>query len=268
MSSDEARALIQRAADLGFWALCTKYAQIGPGAGTIVTTISIAGHVRRVEDTGEAAPGWLRAVDLDVDREADTHRWRHGTPERELFGADHLAVDTMSPKAGVTRLMRVAASRRGTGELAEMLADTSLDRNATDSSGWNALMYAAQAGTTTAVRMLLDARADPARKSNAAETVLAAAVSSNDDPAGKIRILTAAGVDVNAADLRGVTPLILAAKRPEVPGVIAALIQAGADPTKRDVQGRTALSYLEEADAGDTNHGRYRSARQLLARGK
>jgi hypothetical protein len=268
MSVDEARALIQRAADRGFWALCTRYAQGPVSNPTIITTISIAGHVRSVQDRGDAAPGWLRAVDLDIDREVDTHRWRHGGPDQETFGADRLVVDSISPKAGVTRLMRVASSRRDTRELADMLADTSLEKDTQDSSGWNAVMYAAQAGTTEALRLLLQARADASRRSNEGETALAAAVSSLYDPGEKIRLLCAAGVDVNGPDRRGVTPLMLAARHPAYPYLIATLMQLGADPAKRDKDGRTARDYLGSANNAHPNPSAYDTALSLLTRNR
>ena len=127
-----------------------------------------------------------------------------------------------------------------------MLADSSLDLNAVDSSGWNALMYAAQAGTLEAVAMLLQARADPLRRSNEGESAMFAAVSSEDRAVAKARALKAVGVNVNGQDRRGVTPLMIAAEDFVVPGLVAGMIALGADPAKRDVDGRMALDYLEE----------------------
>ena len=255
----EARALIQRAADRGFWGLCGRYARTAVDGPTVVTTLSIAGYQKLVEDNGNGAPAWLTAFDVDVDQTLDTHRWRHGGPDVETFGLDRLNVDVGAPKVGVTRLMRVAAGR-DMKELGEMLADSSLDLNATDSSGWNALMYASQAGSLEAVGMLLQARADPLRRSNAGESAMFAAASSSVRGLAKARALKAVGVNVNGQDRRGVTPLMIAAESFQVPGLVAGMIALGGDPAKRDVDGRTALDYLEEEErrAPDVSYGAVR----------
>ena len=243
----KARELLQRAADRGFWGLCDSYSRRGDGLQTIVTAISLQGRWKQVRDQGEAAPAWLRVLDSEIDEALDTHRWRHGEPGEEVFGSDHLVVDAVMPKQGVTRLMRVSTAT-DTKTLGEMVADTSLDLNASDSSGWTALMYAAQAGTLEALRVLLAVRADPARLSNEGESVMFAAVSAQDRPIEKIRMLRAAGVDINGRDHRGVTPLMLAARRFQIFGLVPAMIELSADPSKRDASGKTALDYLELAE--------------------
>jgi ankyrin repeat protein len=244
----KARELMQRVSGQGFGMFCARYS-VGPsdGAGMVIT-LSIAGKSKRVQDIGGAAPALLRTMADDIDRVGDTHKWRHGEPAEETFGDDRLVVDLVSPKAGVTRLMRVAGAPN-TSELADMVADTSLNLNVVDSSGWTALMYAAQAGSPEAVAILLKARAKAELKSLEGETAMFAAVSSTQHPDAKVRMLAAAGVDVNGQDDLGVTPLMLAARHSRMPGLIAALMTLGADPTKRDDEGRTALDYLNEAEA-------------------
>jgi ankyrin repeat protein len=148
-----------------------------------------------------------------------------------------------------------------------MLADTSLDVDATDSSGWTALMYAAQAGRLDAVKMLIDHRADVLRRSNAGETAMSAAVSSTEEPnpQEKVRTLWTAGLNINAADNRGVTPLMLAAERLDMPSLVAAMMKLGADPTKRDVDGNNALDYAKAQDGyGPMTAMLVESMRQLL----
>jgi hypothetical protein len=262
ISSIDAKALIQRAPDRGFWGLCGVYAKGTGEQQTLVTTVSIAGHVKTVTDTGDAAPAWLRELDGEIDETTDTHRWRHGEPDQETFGLDRVIEDTMAPKDGVTRLMRVA-SGRDMGVLAEMLADTALDLNAVDSSGWTALMYAAQAGTAEAVAMLLQVRADASRRSYEGESAMFAAVSSPYDPVQKVRMLKAVGVDINGQDHRGMTPLMIAARHFQVKGLVATMIQLAADPAKRDANGRTALDYLEIEERAVPNAA-YESVRGLL----
>jgi hypothetical protein len=245
--SIDARVLMQRVADRGFWALCGRYSRSTPDAATFYTTLSIAGHLKRVEDNAAAAPSWLRMMDDEIDLVADTHRWRHGEPDKETFANDRLKVDVSSPKTGVTRLMKLAA-QPDSAQFRDMVADSSLDLNARDSSGWTALMYASQAGSLEQVSLLLHARANPSLYSNEGETAIFAAVSSSDRPDLKVRLLYSAGADINWQDNRGVTPLMIAARHAAMPNLIATLIQLGADPAKRDIDGYIAADYLREEE--------------------
>ena len=242
-----ARELMQRVSGQGFGMFCTRYSQGAADGATTVITLSIAGKSKRVQDTGGAAPRLLLSMADDIDRVGDTHKWRHGEPSQETFGDDRLVVDLVSPKAGVTRLMRVAGAPN-TSELADMVADTSQNLNAVDSSGWTALMYAAQAGSPESVAILLKARAKAELKSYEGETAMFAAASSAQHPDAKVKMLAAVGVDVNGQDNRGVTPLMIAARHSRMPNLIASLMELGADPAKRDVEGKTALDYLTEAE--------------------
>jgi hypothetical protein len=264
IDSNDARALMQRLADRGFWGLCGRYERGVSDQPTYVTTVSIAGHVRRVEDYAEGAPSWLRDLDLDVDRVANTHQWRHGGPLAETFGDDRVAVDALMPKAGVTQLMKAAALPE-TGELVRLLKLLG-DVNARDSSGWTALMYAAQAGPVEAMSLLLQAGADAGARSNEGETPLFAAVSATTHGEQRFRLLDAAGVDLNARDNRGVTPLMVACRSFWRPQLVATLLELGADPSKRDDAGKTAVDYLDAAEVGAQRVGLYQSARAMLTR--
>jgi hypothetical protein len=244
IDSNDARALMQRVADRGFWRLCGKYSRAVTDAPAFYTTLSIAGHAKTVQDYAAAAPSWVRDMDFEIDRVADTHQWRHGEPARETFGDDHLVVDAGAPKTGVTRLMKVAAAYPD--ELPGMLIDKTLNLNVVDSSGWTPLMYGAQAGLAEVVAMLVQAGARVDVRSNEGETALSAAVTSPFKPETKVRTLVGAGADINAADNRGVTPLMLAARHFWMPNLIATMMALGADPSKRDKDGKTAATYLEE----------------------
>jgi hypothetical protein len=266
VSGDAAKSLIQDVAERGFWGLCSRYARGGPAhaRATFVTTLSIAGHTKRVEDNAEAAPSWLRSMDLEIDGVANTHLWRHGGPMLETFGSDRLAVDTKMPKQGVTPLMK-AATLPDTSELVKTLKLLG-DPNQRDSSGWTALMYAAQAGPVQAMTLLLQAGADPNARTNEGETPLFAAVSAPALREERIRALNAAEVDVNARDGRGVTALMLACKSPGSASVIEALLELGADPSKRDDDGHRAVDYWDVANAPDANGTYYELIRKLLVR--
>ncbi len=241
---NQARTLMQRLADRGFWPLCGIYGRTGGPLPTSITTLSIGGRTRRVEDNAEAAPSFLRALDLDIDRTANTHQWRHGSPDQEVFGDNHATEDTVMPKSGVTLLMRVASSPDYAQELPGMLANSVLNVEEVDSSGWDALMYASQAGQPEAVRMLLDRGADPTRHSLEGETALFAAMSSPILPLLKAQLLLARHAETNAVDHHGRTPLMIAALHP-LSAPIHLLLQYGADPTLRDDRGQTALNYLD-----------------------
>ena len=72
---------------------------------------------------------------------------------------------------------------------------------------------------------------------------MSAAVVSVVQPELKIARLVRAGVGVNELDTRGVSPLMLACRYAQ-PGLVSALLAAGADVAKRDVDGKMAAVYL------------------------
>jgi ankyrin repeat protein len=129
-------------------------------------------------------------------------------------------------------------------------------------------MYAAQAGSPEAVAILLKARAKAELKSYEGETAMFAAVSSAQHPDAKVKMLAAVGLDVNGQDNLGVTPLMLAARHSRMPRLISSLLELGADPTKRDVDGKTALEYLNEAEREMPMAARDSVAAGLLGRGE
>jgi hypothetical protein len=224
-------ALIQDVAERGFWGLCGRYERRLSGQATFTTTLSVAGHAKRVEDYAAAAPSWLRDMDLEIDSVSNSHQWRHGGPEVETFGDDRLAIDAVMPKLGVTELMK-DATYADTSELVKTLKLLG-PVNQGDSSGWTALMYAAQAGPPEAMSLLLAAGADPDARTNEGETPLFAAVTAASRSVDRLRLLTAAGVDLNAADHRGATPLMVACRHFTRPKLVETLLGLGADPSKR-----------------------------------
>ena len=58
-------------------------------------------------------------------------------------------------------------------------------------------------------------------------------------------MLLEAGVDIDARENRGLTPLHYAAGNNTNPDVAALLLEAGADPGVRDIRGNTPLAYAE-----------------------
>jgi hypothetical protein len=259
-----AKALIQEIAQRGFWGLCQSYDLPGiqKDLASINTTLSVAGHVKRVSDYGDTAPSWLRELDLKIDATANTHPWRQGGPDSETFGDDRLAVDAVMPKVGVTQLMK-AAALPDTDELVKTLQLLG-PVNESDSTGWTALMYAAQAGPVEAMRLLLQAGADPNLRTKEGETALFAAVTAPSQADARFRLLQAAGVDLNAQDNRGVTPLMVACRYFYRPKLVASLLTLGADPSKHDAAGKTAMDYLDDAKAVSGQDGYFAQVRDLL----
>jgi hypothetical protein len=246
IDSNDARALMQRIADRGYWGLCTQYGAEGDGWQTLTTTLSLAQREKTVQDSAGVAPSWLRALDDEIDKVADTHRWRHGGPFDETFAGDHATVDAIFPKIGVTALMKAAAGSDMT-MLAQQLKLLT-DVNARDSSGWTAVMYAAQAGRVEGMKLILDSGGDPRAQSNAGETAMAAAVSALVQASAKVQLLADRGLDVNVRDRHGVSPLMLArAWGWRDPDLVPLLLKLGADVQLRDDQGRTADDYLPMA---------------------
>ena len=75
-----------------------------------------------------------------------------------------------------------------------------------------------------------------------------------------IRLLLAAGADVNARDKNGNTALVLCDSNT---GKILLLLQAGADPNARNHEGETALSNASDAEVKNLliKHGAMETAK-------
>ena len=120
-----------------------------------------------------------------------------------------------------------------------------------------ALVDAAAKGDATAVRALIDARADVNAATVEGTTALHAAVHADRlDIADR---LLRAGADVAAADRYGLTPLYLACVNGN-PEMIGRLLDAGADPNATDPGGETALMTAART-------GAVTAMRMLLAHG-
>ena len=253
--------LIQQLRDHGFNSLCGGYRRNITDAPSSLTTVSVAGNAFTVTDYANSAPAWLRDFDERIDALADTHRWRHGDPTRELFGPGNLDQDARLPKPGRTRLMRAAGTANGAIQL---LLAQKVAVDAEDASGWTALMYAAGVGSLEQVRQLLAAGANAAHVSSAGETLLFAAAGSVDNPVAKLALLQKAGANVAAISNDGNTALTVAVGRYWQPEILKALLAMGASPSIRNSQGRTALDALDQARAKTDVPGAYEVARGLL----
>ncbi len=123
---------------------------------------------------------------------------------------------------------------------------------ARDATGKGAIVYAAGKGFGAIVSMLLEAGVDPdTRYGNDLTALMWAAGHSNDVPAAEglatLELLLAAGADLDAADDRGRTALMIAAERGHA-GIVGALLAAGADAGRQDNDGNTAIALASQED--------------------
>ena len=119
------------------------------------------------------------------------------------------------------------------------------DVDAVDESGWTALMYAAElrAFEDGVIVLLLQAHADANRASLHGDTALMMAAYG-----GYLKQpLLERGANINARNADGVTTLMLLAQHSENSDVLKEALDAGADATAQDNEGRTALDYLKAA---------------------
>ena len=116
--------------------------------------------------------------------------------------------------------------------------------NAADESGWTALMYAAYFDSydSKAVRLLLDAHADPNRASIHGDTALMMAAYNG----SLSESLLDKGAEINAQNADGVTVLMYLAQKIS-PDALKDALATGANIKLRDKAGHTALDYLRAA---------------------
>jgi TonB family protein len=241
IAPESARTLIHQFMLPEFWALCGQYSASITDSATTQTQVQIGGRSKTASNYADSAPDWVGTFEDAIDAAADTHLWRHGDPRNEPLS--NILDDAWLPKLRVTPLMR-AAARADTNSMNAALA-TGVEVDAQDSSGWTALMYAAAASSSIAVKLLLDAHANPNHQSLKGDTpLLASAISGSFD-----EDLFRAGADVNAKNSEGVTALMILAAKGQA-GDVEEAVRSGADPSAKDRKGRSALDYLRLANCG------------------
>jgi hypothetical protein len=241
IASEAAHALLEKFQSPKFWALCGGYGASVTDNPTMQIEVRIGGQSKTVWNYADSAPGLERSLENDVDAAANTHTWRHGDPRTEPLS--NILEDAHLPKPRVTPLMR-AAAEANTNAIKEILTSGD-DIEATDASGWTALMYASASSHSEPVELLLAMKANPNHKSLNGDTpLMASAISRLFD-----EDLTHAGADVNARNSVGTTALMILAAAGEADELRDAL-KAGADASLKDSMGRTALDYLRLANCG------------------
>jgi ankyrin repeat protein len=163
-----------------------------------------------------------------------------GAEQDEGFGvALDLLAPLASPPAVAEARSKLDAIRQGRRRTAEA-------RPPAQDEATKELLRAAEKEHVEAVRRWLAAGADVNGRNKEGWTVLHVAIGETPD---LVRLLIEAGAVVNArARKDGETPLLTAARRPGELGVqlVRLLVDAGADATARDDQGRNAIDIAEE----------------------
>jgi ankyrin repeat protein len=176
-------------------------------------------------------------------------------------GADVHAVES----TGMTVLH--AATMEHDAETTRLLIDAGLDVNATDVAGFTPLINAAQRGSLAAVQALLAKGANPNAVTTLGDVTTHASsrvkhgalgqghftallLAASSAPTPLVAALIKAGANVNAADVRGMTPLMLAvATDHQNPETVRALLAAGANVNVKSLAGETALDWARKFGA-------------------
>jgi uncharacterized protein len=144
-----------------------------------------------------------------------------------------------------------AAAFRGNDRIVELLLSRGADPDHVDVTGKAPLIYAAARGFPLVVRRLLDAGVDAKARYGSDLTALMWAAG-HEDGVGAASAMAVAellierGADINAADNRGRTALMIAAERGNA-AVVKTLLRRSADRTLRDKAGKAACD-LATAD--------------------
>ena len=156
---------------------------------------------------------------------------------------DKGADPNISGRKGVTPL--IAAAFKGNARVFEMLLARGADPKASDETGKSAMVYAAARGFDDIVKRLIDSGVDPrARYGNDLTALMWAA--GHEDGVGAaavarvIDLLLAHGAEINAADNRGRTALMIAASVGDA-ATVELLLKRGADRSVKDKDGKSAL---------------------------
>lgn len=153
----------------------------------------------------------------------------------------------------------MAAADRGDAKALRLLISAKASVNARNGAGETALMLAASNGNAEAVRLLLSSGADAAAVTKRNESALGNAGTAGNEKV--IRMLLEHGAEVNVRNIRGYTPLMLAASSDALPAAAVKLLLAkGAnttftadyDETARDLackRGNTEVTRLLGGDS-------------------
>lgn len=193
-----------------------------------------------------------RGADLhERDPEGRTflHRMHASMPGVKLLL--DLGIDVNAPDGHGRTALSTAVEDLVIPEILKLLLEKGADPNLADAKGVTPLMRAAERSRIMAtfdpsiMAMLLAAGADPHRRDQAGRTALHWTLQGQACPARRetlAYLLTKGNLDADHALPDGTTPLMLAARLDD-PAALQWLLNAGADPQRADLRGRTALDY-------------------------
>jgi ankyrin repeat protein len=144
-------------------------------------------------------------------------------------------------KAGLTALGYAARGGYAAAVAVLLRADAAPDL--ADEHGVTVLMEGVRSGDLAVVDLLLEAGADVRPQTESGSTLLHFAANASE---AVMRRMLALGPDVDAPDGRGMTPAMIAARHGRLE-LLRLLETAGADLTRADADGKTALDHARRA---------------------
>ena len=163
-----------------------------------------------------------------------------------LFGTPEMVsvvfeLTDVEPPPGVAYDLLHLAARRGKGNVLTALVAEGIDPDATSDSGRPLVWAFVEPRYAEALKLLLDAGADPDRKWKGSETPLHFAARVGGTETISALLDAGAGIDARSG---GQTPLMLAARKGRTEAV-RVLLARGANPALVDGEGRTATDIAE-----------------------
>ncbi|GFR41470.1 hypothetical protein Agub_g2159 [Astrephomene gubernaculifera] len=140
--------------------------------------------------------------------------------------------------------LHFAAWAGNTRALVQLVRAKAFDPSEPDADGWTPLHFAALAGHSETVRLLLTCGCQPDGRSKCGSTpaLMAAKYGRSQDHVVIMRLLAEAGAALDVRDARGRTLLMLAAKAGNL-SMVELLLERGLDPSATDCQDREAQQY-------------------------
>ena len=169
-------------------------------------------------------------------------------------------VNKITKEDGFPLLMAVGFNNRPT--ITQALINAGADVNLRTSNGWTALMslVSQTKPNLNILQILIDAGANVNVRNRRGDNAILLAAGKTRNPE-LIRMLAKAGADMNEPN-EDVTPLkaaVMGNPNPEMPDVVAALIEGGADVKKTDSAGFTPLHFAGEDRSIESMRELYRA---------